>query len=97
MNLNDGFLSNFTCLSFKRRQKTSKKQNKKSNLISYADPSMQHIYIHNYRISLNIRIITKLQLDNSTFYTNEVLYAYYIDLKKRVVKKVKIVLAHTLY
>lgn len=45
MNLNDGFLSNFTCLSFKRRQKTSKKQNKKSNLISYADPSMQHIYI----------------------------------------------------
>lgn len=58
---------------------------------------MQHIYIHNNRISLNIRIITKLQLDNSTFYTNEVLYAYYIDLKKRVVKKVKIVLAHTLY
>lgn len=74
MNLNDGFLSNFTCLSFKRRQKTSKKQNKKSNLISYADPSMQHIYIHN-RISFNIRTITKLQLDNSTFYTNEVLYA----------------------
>lgn len=70
MNLNDGFLSNFTCLSFKRRQKTSKKQNKKS----YADPSMQHIYIHN-RISFNIRTITKLQLDNSTFYTNEVLYA----------------------
>lgn len=75
MNLNDGFLSNFTCLSFKRRQKTSKKQNKKSNLISYADPSMQHIYIHNNRISFNIRTITKLQLDNSTFYTNEVLYA----------------------
>lgn len=96
MNLNDGFLSNFTCLSFKRRQKTSKKQNKKSNLISYADPSMQHIYIHN-RISFNIRTITKLQLDNSTFYTNEVLYAYYIDLKMRVVKKVKIVLAHILY
>lgn len=57
---------------------------------------MQHIYIHN-RISFNIRTITKLQLDNSTFYTNEVLYAYYIDLKMRVVKKVKIVLAHTLY